>query len=328
MLGLPSYLRNRMSLRWRRHVVYPVCRRLYRDSGRETSRCIVVAGTARSGTTWVGDIISSQLPCRVMFEPFHARKVDAYRHFNYFQYMRPGAENPTLRAYCERVFTGQIRNDWIDRQVAHLRPRYRLIKEIRANLFLKWAKNEFPNVPFFLVLRHPCAVVLSRLKLGWATDADLEPFLVQPDLVDDYLGDKLDSLRRARSDEAKHALVWCINNLVPLTQFDAHELTITYYEHLRIYPESEVPRLFHALGRTPKASVFKRLHTPSWTTRPTSAIMRAENNIGGWRRELSPRQISNVLSVVKDFGLEHLYGDSMMPLQPPDRGREGPASSA
>ena len=50
-----------------------------------------------------------------MFEPFHPQKVDAYRHFNYFQYMRPEAENPALRNYCEKIFTGHIRHGWVDR---------------------------------------------------------------------------------------------------------------------------------------------------------------------------------------------------------------------
>jgi hypothetical protein len=278
-------------------------------------RSIFVAGTARSGTTWLGDIISSQLPCRVMFEPFHSKKVEAYRHFNYFQYMRPDAANPELRDYCEKVFTGQIRHGWIDRQVAHLRPRYRLIKEIRANLFLKWAKNHFPDIPFLLVIRHPCAVVLSRLQLGWATDADLEPFLAQPELTEDFLADKLDCIRYARSDEAKHALVWCISNLVPLAQFQSHELTITYYERLRTSPELEVPRLFHAIGHGYRPSVFSQMDTPSWTTKRTSAVMRAENNVTRWRRQLSPSQISTILSVVRDFGLDYLYGDTSMPLE-------------
>jgi hypothetical protein len=123
----------------------------------------------------------------MMFEPFHPGLVRDYREFNYFQYVRPNAEHPQLKAYCERVFTGGIRHAWIDREVAHLRPRFRLIKEIRANLFLKWAKNQYPTLPFVFVIRHPCAVVLSRMQLNWATDEDIRPFLAQTELIDDFL---------------------------------------------------------------------------------------------------------------------------------------------
>ena len=314
MNGMRLYVRNWLHLRWRKHVVHPVCRRLYRDSERDAHRSIFVAGTGRSGTTWLADIIGSQLPCRVMFEPFHSRYVDAYRRFNYFQYMRPDAANPELRDYCEKVFTGQIRQAWIDREVAHLRPRYRLIKEIRANLFLMWAKNQFPGIPLLFVIRHPCAVVLSRLQLGWATDADLEPFLTQPELIHDFLADKLDCIRHARSDEAKHALVWCISNLVPLAQFQSHELTIIYYERLCACPELEVPKTFHAIRHGYRPSALGQVNTPSRATTRASAVMRAENKVTRWQRELSARQISTILSVVTDFGLDYLYGDSLMPL--------------
>jgi hypothetical protein len=315
MNGTARYALNWLHLRWQKHVIYPIFRRLYRDSEPDFNRSIFVAGTARSGTTWLGDIISSQLPCRVMFEPFHNKNVEAYRRFNYFQYMRPDAPNSALRNYCEVVFTGRIRHGWIDRQVTHLRPSYRLIKEIRANLFLKWAKNQFPDIPVVFVIRHPCAVVLSRLQLEWATDADLEPLLAQQELTDDFLADKLDCIRNARSDEAKHALVWCISNLVPLMQFRPHELTIVYYEHLCTEPQTEMSRLFHAIGYSYRPSIYRRLKTPAWTTKHSSAVMRAEDSVTHWRRQLSANQISTILSVVKDFGLDYLYGDSLLPLE-------------
>ena len=314
MNSVRLYVRNWLHLRWRKHVVHPVCRRLYRDSEPDAHRSIFVAGTGRSGTTWLADIIGSQLPCRIMFEPFHSRYVEAYRRFNYFQYMRPDVANPELRDYYEQVFTGQIRHAWIDREVAHLRPRYRLIKEIRANLFLKWAKNQFPEIPFLFVIRHPCAVVLSRLQLGWATDADLEPFLAQPELIHDFLADKLDCIRLARSDEAKHALVWCISNLVPLAQFQPDELTIIYYERLCAWPELEVPRLFHAIRHGYRRSALSQVNRPSQATTHASAVMRAENKVTTWQRELSASQISTILSVVRDFGLDSLYNDSIWPV--------------
>ncbi|HKX58690.1 MAG TPA: hypothetical protein VJN00_04895, partial [Steroidobacteraceae bacterium] len=67
---------------------------LYRDGNRDERRTFMVAGTGRSGTTWLAELICSQIPCRLMFEPFNPRKVSAYREFNYFQYMRPGEGDP------------------------------------------------------------------------------------------------------------------------------------------------------------------------------------------------------------------------------------------
>lgn len=308
------YLRQWSHQRIQRRLIYPVCRRLYRDRNGDLDRSIVVAGTARSGTTWLARIISSQISCRVMFEPFHSRLVDAYANFNYFQYMRPESFDEELRNYCQVVFSGNIRHPWIDRQVTAIFPHYRLIKEIRANLFLKWIHNHFPQIPLLFVIRHPCAVVLSRLQLGWATDGDIEPFLTQEELVQDFLVDKMDVIRGARSPEEKHAVIWCVSNLVPLSQFAPGELPIVFYEHLCTRPEAEVERIFCTINQAYTSSVFDTMERPSTTATSASAVMHGDDRVTRWQRELSVRQIDDILSIVEAFGMSHLYSDSPLPL--------------
>src|SRR5918995_2655527 len=208
-----SHIRAWLHLKLWKRAVHTFCGSLYRDSNGDAGQSIMVAGTARSGTTWLAEIIASQMASRIMFEPFHSRLVPAFSGFHYFHYMRPEEQNDELLTYCRRVFTGTIRHRWIDREVEHLFPTHRIIKEIRANLFLKWARIRFPQVPLVLILRHPCAVVSSRMQLGWATDEDIEPFLAQPRLVHDFLEDKLDMIRSAQSPEEKHAVIWCVSYL-------------------------------------------------------------------------------------------------------------------
>src|SRR5690606_27560775 len=137
---------------------------------------------------------------------------------------RPYEKNPQLSAYCQQLFAGVVRHPWIDRELTNLRPSYRVIKEIRANLFLKWLHVNFPQVPLLLIVRHPCAVVLSRLQLRWATDGDIHACLGQEQLVTDFLRPYLALIEGAQTDEEKHAIIWCIHYLVPLQQFAAGEL--------------------------------------------------------------------------------------------------------
>lgn len=307
------YFRQWLHLQLRRQLIHPVCSKLYRDTNRDTRKSMMVAGTARSGTTWVAEIVSSQIPCRVMFEPFHARCVSAFSQFNYFQYMRPGSANDELFAYCQRVFSGNIRHSWIDREVEIIFPQFRVIKEIRANLFLKWIREHFPEMPVVFVVRHPCAVVLSRMQLDWATDVDVEPFLSQEELVNDFLSDKMDIIRNAKTPEQKHAIVWCISNLVPLRQFDLNELNVIFYENLCARPEVEIPRIFEVIGHEYKNTVFASMDRPSRTSTRSSAVMTGDDKVTQWKRILSPKQIDDILSVVEAFGLDHIYGDSFTP---------------
>jgi hypothetical protein len=274
----------------------------------------MIAGTARSGTTWLAEIVASQVPSRLMFEPFNPTMVKEYRHFNYFQYKRSSDDDDALQYFCNRVFSGEVRHPWIDRYTDTLFPKIRIIKDIRANLLLSWIHTRYPEIPLLFVFRHPCAVVLSRMQLGWATDTDIEPLLSQPELVEDFLFDKLDLIRRLNSVEEKHALIWCITNLVPIKQFSAARLNVIFYENLCNQPEKEIPRIFQAIRQEYDDSVFENIDKPSTTTTRSSAVVTGGDKVKRWKEELSPEQVGNILSVVKAFGLDYVYGDSTIPL--------------
>jgi hypothetical protein len=297
-----------------RRVLQTVCSKLYRDSIRDTSKAILVAGAGRSGSTWLAEIIGSQLSCRLMFEPFHSRLVEGYNRFEYFQYMRPSEESEPLRSFVESVFSGQIRNPWIDKYVERLSPQYRLIKEIRACLFLRWIHDRFREVPILFIVRHPCAVVASRMALGWATDGDIEPFLNQAKLVEDHLVDRLALIKNARREEEKHAIVWSVSNLVPMRQFDDTGLSIIYYEDMVLNLDRALPGIFATIGQPYEPSARKYADRASMMAGPNSAVTLGTNPITTWKDQLSQSQITNVLAIVEEFGLGHLYGDSDSPL--------------
>lgn len=287
-------------------------RHLYRDSNQRLQDNILVAGTARSGTTWLGDLLAGA-EGRVLFEPFHAGKIDALKGLSYFPYLRPDDENPQLRSYCLQVFSGVIRHPWVDREITQLRPTFRVIKEIRANLFLRWLYRHFPQVPQLLLVRHPCAVVLSRMQLGWATDSDISSFLSQPPLIEDHLAPYLDVIHQARSEVEKHAIIWCISYLVPLRQFQPAELNLVFYENLCLQPQSELARIEQTVQRSLSPTTLMDLSRPSPTTTSSSAVLTGDNQVARWQKRLSSEEIRQVLDTVSAFGLDHLYGDGMLP---------------
>jgi hypothetical protein len=43
-------------------------------------------------------------------------------------------------------------------------------------------------------------------------------------------------------------VIWCVTNLVPLSQFPPDELALFFYEDRCLQPEREIPSLFRALG--------------------------------------------------------------------------------
>jgi hypothetical protein len=298
----------------KRRAAADVYAKIYRDASSNISDTVLIAGSGRSGTTWLAEMVSEQLDARLLFEPFNTRLVPEYSEFNYFQYMRPEERDDALEQFVTRLFEGKIRNAWIDRRVSRVVSKRRVAKTIRANLFLGWLHMKFPQVPQMLIIRHPCAVVASRIKQEWATDGDLQPMLSQKGLVRDYLADKMDIIRRASTPEEKHAIVWCIHNIVPLRQAGATNLPVVFYENLSLNPIDELARIF-ALANLPlDREKVKSTQRPSGTSTKSSAIRTGEDVVSAWRNRITSAQTKRILSVVEAFGLDYLYGDTDTPI--------------
>jgi hypothetical protein len=297
-----------------RRVLTTLFRNVYRDTNGDIRKSIIIAGVGRSGTTWLANVIASQLPSRIMWEPFNPHAVEAFSQFNDFPYLRTGDPAPELSNYAKTVLKGDIRHNWIDREINRIFVDYRIIKEIRANLFLNWLHKKFPSVPLIFIIRHPCAVVLSRMEANWGADEDLDALTSQFELIEDHLYDRLDVIKRARSTESKHAVLWAIQHLVPIKQFQHEHFNIVFYENLCLKPEQEIPRIFKIIGHEFDASLFKYLEVPSRTTIRTSAILTGDNRVTKWKEKLSEKQIDDILSVIRDFDLDYIYGDQAIPL--------------
>jgi hypothetical protein len=210
-----------------------------------------------------------------------------------------------------KILSGQIKNPWIDAHNKKLWANKRLIKDIRANLLLKWIKVNFPSIPIILLLRHPCAVANSRLKLNWGSH--LEEFSVQEDLLEDHLNPFKKEFEKARSDFEKHIVLWCVENYVPLRQFSVGEIHLAFYENYCISPENEVARLFSFLKKNIDDTIFTKLGSPSKVTRKESAIKTGESLVNGWRKHVMTHQVSAAVDILRIFGLDKIYSKESMP---------------
>jgi hypothetical protein len=162
-----------------------------------------------------------------------------------------------------------------------------------------------------LLLRHPCAVAHSQIQLGWGPD--VEDFLSQRELVEDFLLPFEDEMRSAKTDFERHVFSWCVENYVPLKMLKRGEVHLTFYENLSEYPKDEVERLFAFLGKDFDASVFERMKKPSLLSREGSAVLSGERLVGGWRRHVTDRQLGRALEILGHFGLDGVYSGKVMP---------------
>ncbi|MHC4757051.1 MAG: sulfotransferase [Planctomycetota bacterium] len=246
---------------------------------------VFLAGTGRSGTTWVAQILNYKNDYRVLFEPFHSKKVNMLSHFKYRQYLRPDNLDSAFLDPVRDILCGRIRNKWIDKANRRIISNKRLIKDIRANHLLYWIKNHFPAIPIIVLLRHPCAVAASKIKLNFGTH--LEEFLEQPTLMDDFLNPFKKEIQKAQDPFDKHIFLWCIENYLPLKQFNSQQLNIVFYENLCVQPKQEIENLFVFLKQPYDERVYKTITIPSGTTRKDSAIYSNENPEASYKKNIT-----------------------------------------
>lgn len=295
-------------------VLFAQMGRVFVDYNKDPSTAVMLAGKGRSGTTWMADVINYNNDYRFIFEPFHPEKVEMCRHFGKRKYLRPESEDPLFLQTVDAILRGNIRSAWTDsRNRRFLLADKRLIKAVRANLFLKWLKVNFPQVPIIFAMRHPCAVVSSAMRWGWVPALPL--LMQQTELVEDFLEPFVDPINSAQDDFEQHVFGWCIEHYVVLRQFQPGKLHLLFYENLCDNPEEEIDRIFDFLGKEYDERVMKKIRQPSRTTirQNRELIASGKDLLDGWRKYISREQIRRCVEILEVFGLDQVYTDSSKP---------------
>ena len=157
---------------------------------------LIVAGSGRSGTTWVLDVLAEANDLRPVFEPLNPYAIMEAQPFAN-RYIKEDAADPELKKFLERSFKGELNYLWpntrflpsalkpsisemtswnynytlmskykklVKRYCSYLRikPFRPITKFIRANLMLDWIEVNF-NARIIYVVRHPGAVAASKI---------------------------------------------------------------------------------------------------------------------------------------------------------------------
>jgi hypothetical protein len=278
---------------------------------------VVLAGPARSGTTWATDVMNYDNEFRFLCEPFLGEHVRICKHFKFLQYLPVDENDPKFVTPMTAILSGRVRDAWIDRRNRRMIADRRLVKAGRSGLMLGWMRRHFPATPIVLLLRHPIAVVNSRLQLGWRRNVR-QLVLSQDDLVRDYLKPFRGLLESAQDDWENGLLYWCVETYVPLRQLHAGEVHVLFYEKLAAQPRPTIADLFAYIRKAPDERVFSRLNIPSVQARvalhgQSSAILAGSSVIDGWKRYVTADQVRKAMQILSAFGLDTIYGEAGMP---------------
>ena len=188
----------------------------------------------------------------------------------------------------------------------------RVIKDICSNLFLHKIKELRPQIPIIYIVRHPCAVVYSRLakkewSTGWGWHSHL--FNDQSEYINRYFHGKKIIPNNELED---HAISYCHENYLPLKAFQPQiGFHLCYYENLVLNKEVEMARICsyieRTMGRLRTAQNPIQLEDVYVTMNSKNVKYLAENKteyINRWKKKLSEDEIRKITDIIKKFGLE------------------------
>lgn len=301
---LSGYSPQQALQRVSRRALSPLLLRITASRYYDPRSTLVIAGSPRSGTTWLAELLNRIPRSAILFEPEHVQQVPEARAagLTWHTIKEPDEDWPQGRQFFDRVLRGQLISSWT---VAHVpvtsavAPRTWIVKFVDANFMLGWLAKNFPIKPPALLVRHPCAVIASQLRRGWSNPHPprLKGFLARYPQFTDYL----ETLR----DPAEFAAaLWSMQTYAPLMLPRPWPFVLIPYEDLAADPRRELSRLFDAWQLAMPEGVLEGALRPSGTTDTGSALRAGADPSSAWRNSLSARQIDGILAVIRAFGLD------------------------
>jgi hypothetical protein len=291
-------------------------------------RPILVTGSHRSGSTWVGKMIASHPRVSYVHEPFnpaynpgcpvahqwhHVTPADEER---FIAYLRPWLEfhhswwqDVRARPGPRRLAGATVRTltAW-KRRLLGWRP---LLKDPIAFFSAEWLADAF-GMDVVVVIRHPAAFASSVKRLGWTVRFD--HLLEQPRLMQTLLAPFAGEVRRmAQSppDVIDHAILfWRIVHQVTLDYTRRHpDWTFVRHEDLSQRPADEFRALFGRLGLDfpPCARRAVEEYTAEGNVREVANGVKTQlrrdsrANVWNWTHRLTPGEIARIRAGTEDL---------------------------
>ncbi|MGW8142789.1 MAG: sulfotransferase domain-containing protein [Anaerolineales bacterium] len=300
---------------------------------------ILVTGAHRSGTTWVGKMLSTGREIAYISEPlnvWHRPGVmraptqywytyitqdnqkpfeDAFKEMLKFQY-HTRLELKSLRS--AKDFFRMVRDWWIFWEGRRYSQRP-LIKDPFALFSVEWFVKTL-ECKVVIVVRHPAAVVSSLSRLGW--DFDFSDFLNQPLLMRDWLKPfhkEMDWMRESIQDVIERgSLLWkMLYKVVSELKERQPDIILLRHEDLSKDPINEFMQVYDQLGikflsanrqaidsssseKNPKEISTKNVH---------SVRIDSQVNIKSWQNRLSAEEIDRIYHITQDVAAQYYSED-------------------
>jgi hypothetical protein len=301
-------------------------------------RPILVTGSHRSGSTWIGRMIAASDTVGYIHEPFNITRgpgICRTRFTYWFNYIRPGtggsvdddyrrmldfrynylAQALRVRSWTDGKVLVRDGGRFLGSRTRRARP---LVKDPMALFSAEWFAETFDG-QVVVIARHPAAFASSIKLDGWTHP--FSHFSEQPALIEDHLEPfraEIEEFVREEHDILDQAtLLWrLVHHAIAGYRARHPDWLFVRHEDLSREPIEGFGALFEALDIPYTEDVQQAILRSSSPSNPGD---RAENrhlfhtrdsraNVDNWRRRLTPAEIERVRTRVADVS-PLFYGD-------------------
>jgi len=292
---------------------------------------ILITGSNRSGSTWVGNVISSNTKVDNIIEPLNLNRIKRFKRIELdYWYPRIDESSPEnlkseivkLMGYYLKTSYKNVFSDVFEQYEGHnllqsAKKRWRrsgkpvkMLKDPTAIFCVPWLVSEFKLKPVILI-RHPAAYALSIKEKNWWFN--FENFSKQPLFFSEELQPLEAEVLAFQERETKKdiienaALLWKVfYTQVLMYQKNYPEWFYITHEELSLDPVFNFERLFDYLELEFNTSV-KRYITESTQSNVSGEFKRdsAENTLK-WQKKLSEQEKTHIFNITHSVS-DHFY---------------------
>lgn len=301
---------------------------------------ILVTGSIRSGTTWVGRMLCLSRQLGYIHEPFNPSRwpgwamerfphelvyVNSENEARYYPVMQDviNMRFPLMhhiREIRDPRHLWRLTRDW-QRSLRYSRRKYQpLLKDPDALFSAEWLSRRF-DMQVVVLIRHPAGFTSSVKRLNWSLLPS--PWVWQEALMRDYLSPFADELHRFKSrtdtdvvDQA--VLTWkCLYHVVRLYQERHPEWHFVRLEDLAGDPQRRFRELYNQLGLRWDRHVGTGIEEHSTSSNPAEVLPSRFRTIkrdsraatSTWSSRLTEEEVSRVYAGVGEVGT-YFYSDA------------------
>lgn len=298
---------------------------------------LLVTGTHRSGTTWVGKMLAADSSTAYISEPLnvlHRPGVFHTKVTRWYQYICEDNQQEYLNSFKEllefdydlwaEIRSIRSRRDFLrmgrDFAIFYnglMRGQRMLIKDPFAVFSMDWFAKCL-NCKVVVAVRHPAAFVSSLKRLNWPFD--FQDLLDQPLLMRDHLEPFRKQMEAAKTDDiiGQSSVLWnVIYHSVHATLQRNPAFLAVRHEDLSRDPINGFREMYKALDLDFTRRVEKTILNSSGSENPVelsrkkvhSVKLDSRANMDNWKKRLTPEEISRIRTITGEVS-SFYYSDA------------------